>query len=54
MPEDRPSLETKLSALRTVLWHLRDEMGNKRGKVQLTLAIRLVDDMVIDVKEARG
>ena len=45
-------IEMKLATLHMILWHLRDEMGNKRGKQQLTLAIGVVEDIVCDVREA--
>jgi len=36
----------KLRALHTLLWHARDEAGNKRLKGKLTDAIAIVEDLV--------
>ena len=35
-----------LQALHTLLWHIRDEMGNRRGKDRLTDAIKMVEDCI--------
>jgi len=36
----------KLRALHTLLWHARDEAGNKRLKKQLTDAIDIVEGLI--------
>lgn len=33
-----------LRALHTLLWHIRDEMGNHRAKKRLSEAIKLLED----------
>ena len=37
----------KLRELRKLLWHIRDEMGNRRGKAKLTDAIELVEKLLV-------
>jgi len=35
-----------LRALHTLLWHIRDEMGNRRAKDRLTEAIEMVEQTI--------
>jgi len=52
--KDRPpftpdEMEIKITmgswrALHTLLWHIRDEMGNQRAKARLSEAIKLLED----------
>lgn len=42
----------KLRALHTLLWHARDEAGNKRLKGKLTEAISIVEDLIKGTEEA--
>ena len=36
----------QLRTLRKLLWHIRDEMGNRRGKAKLTDAIELIEKLL--------
>lgn len=42
----------KLRALHTILWHARDEAGNKRLKKELTDAITIVGDLIKGSEDA--
>lgn len=42
----------KLRALHTLLWHARDEAGNKRLKHNLTEAITIVEDLISGSEKA--
>jgi len=47
MISDTQTIEVEISGLRalhTLLWHIRDEMGNRRGKDRLGDAIKMVED----------
>jgi hypothetical protein len=35
-----------IRALHTLLWHIRDEMGNQRAKDRLSEAIKMLEDSV--------
>ena len=38
----------KLRELRKLLWHIRDEMGNRRAKDKLTEAVEMIDELLRD------
>jgi len=42
----------RLRALHTILWHARDEAGNKRLKGKLTDAITIVEDLIRGSEDA--
>lgn len=42
----------KLRALHTILWHARDEAGNKRLKRKLSDAIAIVEDLIRGSEDA--
>jgi len=47
MIPDTQTIEVEIGGLRalhTLLWHIRDEMGNRRAKDRLGDAIRMVED----------
>lgn len=49
MIPDKKTVEVEIGGLRalhTLLWHIRDEMGNRRAKDRLSEAIKMVEDCI--------
>ena len=45
----KPKYDRALCKLHTLLWHIRDEMGNKRAKARLTEAIELTEELSVEI-----